>query len=248
MRDFSKVSWIWFDLDDTLIDFHLNSREANRIIYDEERLDRFYPTPEEWIGAYESHNRSLWERYGRGEITQAFLREDRFAALLRERWQKSPEELSEFSWHLDRIYLDRLASRKNLIAGARETLQLLKDRGYNIGVLSNGFQGVQQAKLINTGLGELVDLTVLSDDIGVNKPDIRLYRHAMERSGQLLPEHHAMIGDNLATDIAGAIGAGWGAILLDPHVQAVNDCGNYISTPCLTHLATLFKKPSGAKE
>ncbi|MDE7146389.1 MAG: hypothetical protein K2O30_09625, partial [Duncaniella sp.] len=72
------VSWVWFDLDDTLIDFHANSRAAHRILFDECSLHRFYPTPESWIEAYEGHNHKLWERYNRQEITQDFLRLDRF--------------------------------------------------------------------------------------------------------------------------------------------------------------------------
>lgn len=240
MIDFSTVRWIWFDLDDTLIDFHANSREANRIIYEEEHLDRFYPTPEAWITAYETHNRSLWDRYGRGEITQEFLREDRFAALLIDRWEDSREELRKFAWHLDTVYLEWLASRKNLIPDAKETLHALRKRGYYVGVLSNGFKGVQQSKLINTGLGELVDLTVLSDDIGVNKPDIRLYRHAMERAGVPSPECHAMIGDNLATDIAGAVNAGWKSIHFDPSIKDISIHDNYIAAPRLSRICTLF--------
>ncbi|MDE6188006.1 MAG: noncanonical pyrimidine nucleotidase, YjjG family, partial [Duncaniella sp.] len=74
-----KYKWIWFDLDDTLIDFHANSRMALRIIYDECRLDRFFNSPDEWAGTYESHNLTLWARYSRAEITQEFLRIDRFA-------------------------------------------------------------------------------------------------------------------------------------------------------------------------
>lgn len=69
---YEGVKWVWFDLDDTLIDFHANSRLANAIIYREAGLDRYYATPEQWIEAYEGHNRLLWERYSRGEITQVF--------------------------------------------------------------------------------------------------------------------------------------------------------------------------------
>lgn len=50
---YEGVKWVWFDLDDTLIDFHANSRLANAIIYREAGLDRYYATPEQWIEAYE---------------------------------------------------------------------------------------------------------------------------------------------------------------------------------------------------
>ena len=35
VRKFEGIRWVWFDLDDTLIDFHANSRAANRITFEE---------------------------------------------------------------------------------------------------------------------------------------------------------------------------------------------------------------------
>lgn len=235
-----KSDWIWFDLDDTLIDFHANSREAHRIVHRECRLDRFYPSADEWIEVYESHNRKLWDSYSRAEITQEFLRCDRFATPLRPRWTGSEEELKEFSWQLDTIYLTRLAQQTVLIDGAREILTFLRAHDYNIGVLSNGFREVQHNKLTNTRLGEMVDLVVLSDDIGVNKPDPRLYRHAMDRAGVTDPSRHTMVGDNRSTDIEGAIRSGWHAILLDPAAGALRSESDCLVTPRLSLLEGIF--------
>lgn len=241
------ADWIWFDLDDTLIDFHGNSRAAHRIIYRECRLDRYFSTPEEWLDAYEVHNKNLWGRYSRGEITQDFLRSDRFATPLRDRWDGTEEELLEFSAMLDPLYLDRLAEQPGVIEGARELLAHLRAHDYNIGVLSNGFTGVQHRKLATTGLDRLVDLTVLSDDIGINKPDRRLYEYAMQRAGAQDPHRHVMVGDNRATDIAGALGAGWGAILLDPDANGLSEEDDVTVTPRLSLLADLFSRPKSSR-
>ncbi len=236
-----SADWIWFDLDDTLIDFHTNSRLALRIVYDECGIDRFYPTPEEWITAYETHNKELWDAYSRAEITQDFLRLDRFATPLYPHWTDSREELDEFSRALDPIYLGRLAEQTVIIEGAFEILAHLRAHDYNIGVLSNGFTDVQHRKLTNTGLDRMVDLMVLSDDIGVNKPDPRLYRHAMERAGNTDPSRHLMVGDNRATDIAGAIASGWRAIWLTPHAPELSvETDSVIVTPKLSLLKELF--------
>ncbi|MCM1522337.1 MAG: HAD-IA family hydrolase [Muribaculaceae bacterium] len=213
---FEGVRWVWLDLDDTLIDFRANSRTALSLLYNQESLDRFYPTPEEWTEAYETHNHSLWDRYSRGEITQDFLRVDRFAHPLAARWSDGREALEDYARHLDPLYLDLLASQKRLIDGAMVLLDTLRASGLKTGILSNGFTAVQHRKLSVTGIGEKIDLTVLSDDIGINKPDIRLYRHAMEQADDTDPTHHLMIGDNPSTDIAGALRAGWRALLLDP--------------------------------
>lgn len=237
----ADVSWVWLDLDDTLIDFHTNSRAAHRIIYEECNLHRFYPSPESWIDAYEEHNHKLWDMYSRQEVTQDFLRVDRFFTPLHPEWTESDEELVGFCRELDTLYLTRLAEQKALIPGAIELLEHLRAHKYNIGVLSNGFTAVQHAKLHNTGLDRMVDLMVLSDDIGVNKPDSRLYRHAMERAGDTEPARHLMIGDNPDTDIRGALDAGWSAILLDRDATGSPKwLGTHLLTPDLPSVTTLF--------
>ena len=58
---------------------------------------------------------------------------------------------------------------------------------------------------------EYFDAVVLSDDIGVNKPDKRIFDHALKKSNALA-DCTLIIGDNPDTDIAGAVNAGWHAI------------------------------------
>lgn len=234
------IKWVWFDLDDTLIDFHTNSRLAHRIIFDECNLGSYYACPETWIEAYEAHNKILWERYSHGEITQDFLRVDRLATPLRPYWQGGEEELAAFSRSLDPIYLHHLAEQTGMIDGAVEFLTFLHAHDYNIGILSNGFKDVQHKKLERTGLSSMIDLTVLSDDIGINKPDPRIYAHALSLSGNNDPDTHIMIGDNTSTDIAGALGSGWRAIHLDPSATQLKFNGIYLQTPLLSLLKAVF--------
>lgn len=217
LRDcFSRAKWVWLDLDDTLIDFKANSAEALRLTYSHFGLQRYFPSLEEWTQSYMKHNHALWDRYNRAEITQKYLRVHRFLDPISEHVAMTEEEFAGMASEMDRKYLDYLAEQKNLVDGAMELVDTLRAYNYKIGVLSNGFSDVQHRKIRTAGLEGKIDLTVLSDDIGVNKPDTRLYRHAMELAGDTDPAHHLMIGDNPAIDIAGAIAAGWDAILLAP--------------------------------
>ncbi len=235
----SGIEWVWLDLDDTLVDFRTNSRAALRLLYEQEGLESYYPTPEEWITAYETHNHSLWDRYSRAEISQDFLRVDRFATPLAPGFTGSRKSLEEYSRWLDPVYLDLLAEQRTLVDGALELLGLLRTRGYNIGVLSNGFTDVQNRKLRNCGLADKVDLMVLSDDIGVNKPDVRLFNHAMNRSGQDVAGKHMMVGDNASTDILGAVRAGWRPIHLDISSDTLKMAGEVLVTPSLRCILSL---------
>lgn len=207
-----SLKWVWIDLDDTLIDFRANSRIALRLLYEKMALSRFYACCDDWIDAYEKNNKSLWDRYNRAEITKDFLRIERMRAVIADAWQGGSDDLVNLSWEMDRVYLALLAEQKTLVEGARELLDYLRDRKYNIGVLSNGFSQVQHLKIASAGLTGKIDLVILSDDIGVNKPDRRIYDYAMEKAGCPDPEAHVMIGDNPDTDIAGAVAVGWGAI------------------------------------
>ena len=55
---------------------------------------------------------------------------------------------------------------------------------------------------------------IISDEIGIQKPDAQIFRFAEQETGAT-PETSVMIGDNPSNDIAGALEAGWRAIYYD---------------------------------
>ncbi|MCM1028230.1 MAG: YjjG family noncanonical pyrimidine nucleotidase [Pseudoflavonifractor sp.] len=212
--DLSALRVVWLDLDDTLIDFKANSRAALSNLYHLRAFDRLWSSPQVWIEAYEGHNIPLWVDYSVGLIDSATLRSERFRRPLTDAGMDNDEAI-RLSNELDTQYLDLLAMERRLMPGALELLHHLKDKGYVTGVLSNGFADVQHRKMARAGIDNLIDITVLSDDIGVNKPDIRIFSYAQGLTQWPdNPSHHIMIGDNPATDIAGALSAGWKAIWL----------------------------------
>ncbi len=215
--DSSLFDIVWIDLDDTLIDFRANSRAALAGLHaSTPQLSGLWDSAEEWTKAYEDHNHRLWAAYNRAEITRDTLRLHRFLNPLMEAGM-AEDEARRLAPALDPAYLDLLAQQKRLVPGALALLERLRGAGLRCGVLSNGFKEVQYRKMDVAGLTPYIDLTVLSDDIGVNKPDARLYCYAMGRAGVTDPSRCVMIGDNPATDIEGALCAGWDAILFDPY-------------------------------
>lgn len=205
---------VWFDIDDTLIDFRMNSRLAMTRLFNNSILRDIFPSIERWWEQYESVNNSLWMQFNKGDITGDYLRKARFELPLTTAGI-NPADAVKIAPILDAQYLEILSHEKNLIPGAKEILEQMKKTGILTGALSNGFNNIQQQKLKSAGIFRLIDHIVLSDDIGVTKPNILLYKHAMTVSGITEPERHLMIGDNPVTDIDGAIHAGWKAILLD---------------------------------
>ena len=209
------VKWIWFDLDDTLYDFSASSLVALSHVYHKYRLDRFFSDVQQWIDVYHRHNTALWKLYNAAQITQQKLRFDRFYLPLQEGGADDAEN-RRLNPLLDVDYLDALGATGMVVDGALKAVAHLKSRGFMIGILSNGFRGVQHQKLKSSGLAPFIDKVVLSDDININKPDIRIYMYAMQLTGSSAAES-LMIGDNPDTDIAGALNAGWKAILFTRH-------------------------------
>ena len=211
------ITMVWLDLDDTIIDFTTNARNALRAMFESEpALQAAFPSADIWAERYELHNYQLWDAYSRAEITRDHLRMERFRLPLTEAGIPDAEART-LSSRYDTLYLDLLAQGRALMPGAITLLDALRsDPSLRIAILSNGFQDVQHRKIANCGLTPYFDLVVLSDDIGINKPDTRLFDYAMAQAGDTNPKHHLMIGDNPQTDIAGALCAGWHAIHYSP--------------------------------
>ena len=202
------LRWVFFDLDDTLFDFRANSDFALLKLYkNDEYISKLYPDYQEYADVYHAANSQLWEAYHHAEITADVLRRERFQSLFRG-VGLPPDARRAEAW--DKRYLEILSGESRLVPGAINILERAREH-YLIGILSNGFREVQYRKLRTTGLWRYVQRIVVSDEIGVNKPDTRLFRFAEQAVGAR-GEECLMIGDNPDADINGAIDAGWRAV------------------------------------
>ncbi|WP_248517191.1 HAD family hydrolase [Salinarchaeum laminariae] len=123
-----------------------------------------------------------------------------------------------------------------LVDGARETVETVADRAAAVGVLSNGEGALQREKLAAHGLEDAFDAVVISNEVGVRKPDTAIFATAAERlaSNGVEPAEHVYVADEYETDVGPAEQAGWTAI----HVR--NDEGPSASVNQLGALETLL--------
>lgn len=204
--------WIFFDLDDTLFDFSSASLISLRRLWNETpEIRTKFEDAESWIDEYHIHNKHMWDLHERGEISADFLKAERFRLTILP--ERKDEDTIKYSRSLNDRYLWLLGECNTICKGAQELLAMLSKK-YLIGVLTNGFTEVQYRKLQTTGLDRYIQRMVISDEIGIQKPDRRLFRYAESETGAKA-ESSIMVGDNPQNDILGAIDAGWNAIYYD---------------------------------
>lgn len=199
---------VFVDIDDTLWWFTENSKLALRHTFDAFDISSVC-TYERFKEVYLKKNLELWNLYHHGLIDKDFLVNERFRFTLKECGYKG--DVEKMCHLLDEEYLRFLALQSTTIPGARQLLEYLVARGYDVNTLSNGFQGTQQQKLISGGLSDLIHRNVLSDDCGITKPQRGIFDYALEQCGAEAATS-VMIGDNPDADIKGAHDAGWRTI------------------------------------
>ena len=79
------------------------------------------------------------------------------------------------------------------------TLELLKERGYKLGIIANQSAGTAQ-RLENWGLLKYFDIVAASAELGIAKPDRLIFEKAIEFAG-CQPQNTVMVGDRLDNDI-----------------------------------------------
>lgn len=205
------IRHIFFDLDRTLWDFEANSRKTLRHIFHEYKLDSHFDHFEGFHRTYLKINSDLWKKYGRNKITKDQLRDTRFLKTLQQRELNDPVLASQIS----DAYIELSPRQTALFPNAAETLTELKTRGYVLHIITNGFEEVQHTKLRESQLISFFDIIVSSEHVGFNKPDKRIFIHALELA-KAHPGESMMVGDDLEVDILGANQAGMEAVLFDP--------------------------------
>lgn len=207
-----NVKHIFFDLDHTIWDFDRNAEETLLELYETYALKNLgINCAQEFISKYTENNHRLWAKYHLGQITKDTLRAERFS--------KTFTELGVLPAHIPHQFEDdyvQLSPQKtNLFEGAEKVLAYLQKK-YHLHIISNGFKETTLTKMELSGLNPYFKNVIISEDVGVNKPDKAIFEYALDKAEAQLHES-IMIGDSLEADIRGAQNFGMKAIFFNPH-------------------------------
>lgn len=97
---------------------------------------------------------------------------------------------------------------------AEPALRLARERGLRAAVISNS-NGSVRAILAALGLASRLEFVIDSSEVGVEKPDPKIFGIALARAS-VAPDEAVYVGDLYSVDVRGARAAGLGAVLLDP--------------------------------
>lgn len=211
-RNIMRYKDLFIDFDDTLYDTHGNAVIALKETFEAFHLERYFADPNVFYDAYWAANIDLWSRYSKGEIDRPYLIVERFRRPLS--MGNGLEVTEPLCLEMSDVFLDFCSSKPGVIDGAHELMDYLRSRGYRMHMTSNGFHEVQYKKLAACGLRDYFDTIILSEDAGVNKPSPQYFDYALKVSGADR-QTTLMIGDNLNTDVIGALNAGINAMLVN---------------------------------
>ena len=193
-----KYEWLLFDLDDTILDFDISERYAL-----EKALLRvgisFQP---KHLTIYEKINRKCWDAFEAGSLPQAAINETRFSEFLAALALPETNAI-EFG----NYYLTQLSEKAVFMEGAEALLDSIYKK-YQLGIVTNGLKEVQRPKLKKNKLMHYFKIIVVSDEIGVSKPNTDFFDYAFAEMKFPSKERVLIIGDSLNSDVKGGLNYG----------------------------------------
>lgn len=192
-----KKPCVFFDLDNTLLDFDWAERRALSAAFREQGIE---PEPE-LLKRYNEINRIYWEKLENGLLTRDQVLLQRFQALFLEKGIDAPAET------ISKRYEELLSFGYRYLPGAEEVLKTLHG-SYALYLASNGSAPVQAARIKSSGIGRFFDGIFISEELGADKPTLEYFERCFARIPDFDPACAVMVGDSLTSDIRGGIRAG----------------------------------------
>lgn len=189
---------IIFDADETLFDFKKSEKDAIKNTMIEFNIDY---NENYHLKIYQDINTAIWKEFENGFITQKKLKVDRFKRLSDKLDIKFDE--NKFA----KSYIMHLANASFLYEDSMELVKSLYN-DYKLIIITNGLKDVQDNRIRNSTIAKYFQSIVVSEEVGVSKPDSKIFEHALRNINYTNKSKILMVGDSLTSDIQGGINFG----------------------------------------
>ncbi|WML55604.1 YjjG family noncanonical pyrimidine nucleotidase [Neobacillus sp. PS3-12] len=206
-----KYKTLFFDADDTLLDFGAAESLALRLLFREQKIN----LTAELEAHYKEINQGLWRAHEEGKIERDELLNTRFSLLFKEYDKEVDGVLLEENY---RMYLEE---GHQLVNGALELMNELQKK-YDLYIVTNGVSKTQDRRLRDSGLHPFFKDVFVSEDTGYQKPMKEYFDYVFARIPNFSLEHGLIIGDSLSSDIKGGMLAGLDTCWFNPKVKPNN--------------------------
>jgi putative hydrolase of the HAD superfamily len=206
-----KIQHIFFDLDNTLWDHRRNAYLTLKDIYRRENVSEKYSLNfEEFHKEYFTINERLWAQIRDGEIDKEHLRRHRFY----DSFLFFGIDDFELAQVFEHNFLDEIVNYNDLVEGSFEILEYLSGKGYELHILSNGFEEVTYRKCELSGIQNYFTTITSADEIDVRKPHPEVFEYALKKAGAN-KEESVMVGDDWIADVEGGKSFGLAVVFFD---------------------------------
>jgi 2-haloacid dehalogenase len=226
-----KYSTLLFDADMTLFDFDSAEATAFGIVMDNHGIQ--YTEAE--FERYKRINASLWERFGRGEITKEELQSERFTVYLAT--LGSGYTVND-GIRFNAEYIEALSDCSNLFSGARDLCRKLSEY-YDMYIVTNGISRIQKKRFATSEIFPYFRDIFVSEDAGAPKPMPAYFNYVFGVIGEWRRASSVIIGDSLSSDIVGGINAGIDTVFYNP--SGINTPTDIVPTYTVENYAQLEK-------
>lgn len=193
------IKVILWDVDGTLLDFLKAEHEAIKKCFEIYQLGE---CTDEMIQRYSVINRRYWERLERKEITKPEVLIGRFQEFF-----ASEGIITDCAEDFNKEYQVRLGDTICFCDDSYELMKELKSQVKQYAV-TNGTKVAQDRKLSRSGLDQLFDGIFISEEVGMEKPDVRFFDYVLSQIGEYKKDEILIVGDSLTSDIQGGNNAG----------------------------------------
>ena len=193
------IKTILWDVDGTLLDFDAAEKAAIKTLFHTFGLG---VCTDAMLSRYHEINIGFWQRLERNELTRSQVLLGRFEQFFKE-YGISTDVAPKFNEKYQLTLGETIVYHDDSLAIVKALKGKVKQY-----VVSNGTIAAQTKKLERSKLGNLMDGIFLSEELGVDKPDIAFFNkvfseiHADDLSNVMI------VGDSLTSDIQGGMNAG----------------------------------------